>query len=158
MVHCRTLHHVAVKSGVDPGALRRVIKSPALDLESLGIPGRVMIIAPHGRDHVPELTITPEQTLREAGISDDRQAEYQRRMSGDARRKARGSAVGPELVSVLFRKPRRLHPSMDKVAQDSVVDRPVLVIGRGVMGADVVIGSRTAPDQGQSAHDAGGHG
>ena len=36
-------------------------------------------IANHG--HLDEPTTTPEDTLREAGISDKRQARYQRRLS-----------------------------------------------------------------------------
>lgn len=42
---------------------------------------------------VTEATMTPEDTLREAGVTDERQATYQRRMSSLLAQ--RGPATGP---------------------------------------------------------------
>lgn len=77
MTHCRTLAHVAACYGVAPAAVRRALRT--LDVDAVSEHRAVR--SGRGATITLEPIVTPEMTLREAGVSDARQAEYQRKMS-----------------------------------------------------------------------------
>lgn len=77
--HCRSAAHVAVLYAVAPVEVRRAARA-AGDLVLPRVTLRDVIVSARPDLAGPE-TVTPEMALRDAGIDDARQAQYQRRLS-----------------------------------------------------------------------------